>query len=135
MNNNIKINKWSENQYRLCNGLMTPYQLLRALALFRKDVLQNISNDLSLVLQLKIKTSTGEYRSISKCHLIKISDYIQLLGEFLLSLEIRSEAYCQIDVTHFILSYKIFDSTIIKNKINTMNKIKKLPSIPRRGRI
>ena len=59
--NKIKINKWSEYEYKLPNNLMTGYQLLRALTLFRSEVLRHVSADLSLVLQLKVKTSTGEY--------------------------------------------------------------------------
>ena len=49
MNNNIKLNKWSEYNYKLNNSLMTPYQLLKALALFRAELLQYVSSDYSII--------------------------------------------------------------------------------------
>lgn len=110
----LKINKWSEYQYPLPHQLMTQHQLLRALVKFRREVLKNVPAPLYdagfVVLQLKVKSSTGEYRSISRCFLIKIIELTTILGELLLSLEIRSEAYNQMDVTDFIISYKIIES-------------------------
>ena len=38
------------------------------------------------------------------------TDFIMIVGEFLLSVEIKSEAYESIDVIEFVLSYRIFDS-------------------------
>ena len=90
----LKINKWSEYQYPLPHQLMTRFQLLRALVKFRGEVLKNVPAPLYdagfVVLQLKVKSSTGEYRSISRCFLIKIIELTTILGELLLSLEIRS---------------------------------------------
>ena len=85
MTKSITVNKWSEYQYSLPPlTLLTNHQLLRALVKFRREVLKNIPTPLvergSVVLQLKVRSSTGEYRSISPCHLIKINELTSILG-------------------------------------------------------
>lgn len=126
----IKINTWNEYNYSISNGLITKYKLLRALVEFRKNVLNIMLENNSLIFQLKVKMGTGEYRSISKCYLIKVNELVEILDELLINLEIRMDAYNQIECSSFIISYKIFDKEIINKKIpKTINYINRLPSI------
>ena len=133
MKNLIKFNTWNEFNYSLSNHIITKYKLLRALVVFRREILTNIPENYSVFIQLKLKTSTSEYRSISKCFLIKPKELISIIEELLLNLEIRLEAYNQIECTSFIISFRIFQKEVNTNISKyTKNPIiypSRLPSI------
>lgn len=131
--NDLIINRWNEFEYSLSNNLISKNKLLRCLVEFRNNILKLLPENHSLIFQLKVKLSTGEYRSISKCYLIKGSELIEILDELLLNLEIRLDAYNEIECSSFIITYKIFDSEISTKKIHKsvqpLGITKKLPSI------
>ena len=127
MLNNIKLNTWNEIVCLLNNNLITKYKLLRALVVFRREILNKLPSKYSILFQLKLRTSTGEYRSISRCFLTKVRDFTSIIDELLLNLEIRAEAYNQIECTSLILSYRVFTK-----EIQTNIHIPKLKSYPNR---
>ena len=128
--NKLIINKWLEEAYPVKNKILSKYQLLKILINFKNDIVRYIPSNYSIIVQLKFKGIEGQYYSISKCNLIKMEDYKLLIEEFLGCLEIREGAYAPELIDKYILSYKIFDTSIRKSKINTSSKIRnRIPNI------
>lgn len=106
----FEINKWNEYKYPHPNKLLSKRLLLKCLIAFRKEILSQANPDYQLSFQLKVKTCKGDYRSISPCNWLKVSDLALLLGELLLILEVRMDEYNQIGLESLVLGHKISDT-------------------------
>lgn len=129
------MNKWLSYKYPINNNIITNGLLLRMLAKFRKVILREDHTSPSIMLQLKIRIRDKEYRSISACHYIRKSSFIELLGDFLLGVEIVNEIYLRDNenmvIEAFELSYKFSSIILLKDKINRNPRTvtERLPSI------
>ena len=94
----MNIGKLMEYQYELKAKFITRFKLLRALALFRKNILRGIPHGYSIGLQLKVRMDT-DYRSISSYSVIRVEDFIKLLPNWLISVDLRSDIYNQYGVS------------------------------------
>nr|YP_009493134.1 hypothetical protein [Ganoderma leucocontextum]AWJ63929.1 hypothetical protein [Ganoderma leucocontextum] len=116
------MNKWLNYVTPINNNIGTNGLLLRMLAKFRREVLREDRISPSIMLQLKIRIRKEGYRSISACHYIRKSSFIDLLLDFLLGVEIVNEIYLRdnenIVIEAFELSYKFSSVILVKDKIN-----------------
>lgn len=129
------MNKWLSYKYPINNNIVSNGLLLRMLAKFRREVINTDRTSPSIMLQLKIRIKDEGYRSISACHYIRKSSFIELLGDFLLGVEIVNEIYLRdnqnLVIEAFELSYKFSSIVLIKDKINRNPRTitERLPSI------
>nr|YP_009493062.1 DNA-directed RNA polymerase [Ganoderma tsugae]AWJ63857.1 DNA-directed RNA polymerase [Ganoderma tsugae] len=116
------MNKWLNYVTPINNNIVTNGLLLRMLAKFRREVLREDHISPSIMLQLKIRIRKEGYRSISACHYIRKSSFIDLIPDFLLGVEIVNEIYIRdnenIVIEAFELSYKFSSIVLVKDKIN-----------------
>ena len=125
----MNIGKLMEYQYDLSAKPITRYKLLKALVLFRKNILRHVPNGYSIGLQLKVKMDT-DYRSISGYSVIKLAppqgvgEFLKLLPNWLISLDLRSDTYNQYGVDAIVIAYFI----IPKAKKSKISKPRLLPA-------
>jgi DNA polymerase type B, organellar and viral len=114
------INKWIDYYYNLENTIITNNSINLALfSLFH--ILNKLSANHYILIQFKIKTTSGHYRSISYVQTIKLSDFELLSETFIEFWNIKSEEYFLEKVSDIIFTYKILP---LESDINTskMNK-------------
>jgi hypothetical protein len=112
---------WEDFEVSFQNKLLTRSKLRYSLFKFWNDKLLNkISTEQFILIQFKVKISSGIFRSISHVQTVQIKDYKDLLEIFAIFWELRSEEYKLTEIESIIYNYKILELTntcISKSKL------------------
>jgi len=124
--NSFILNKWESYHFELKNFLISDSSIKEAFKDFFNNKLKYIPDDFIIVIQFKVKLDSGEFRSISRLQIEYIKDHKNLVKNFIIYWNNKSEDYYVVNYSHIIFTYKIISikSKIkpLKNKINFKNK-------------
>lgn len=117
--NNIIFNKWTDFYYELDPQIITKNKIIAALSKLYSE-LNQLSNDLTILIQFKIKIDNNNFRSISYLQSINIDQFNELKDIFIEFWNFKDEDYISLKASHIIFTYKIINPNFykIKPKIN-----------------
>lgn len=112
---------WKDFEVSFKNKLLTRTKLRYSLLKFWiENLLNKISTEQFILIQFKVKISSGVFRSISHVQTVQIKDYKDLFEIFAIFWELRSEEYKLTGIESVIYTYKIIELTntcISKSKL------------------
>lgn len=118
------ILKWNDFEVKIKDKLLTKNLIKYSLNLFWNENIINLREDQFILIQFKVKISTGIFRSISHVQTVQKKDFNILLESFLIFWDIRSEDYKLTEIESVIYSFQIIEQNnmeITKSKITKLN--------------
>jgi hypothetical protein len=124
--NLITYNKWTDYYYALPHKIITNNQIDKAIfSLINYLNENNVSKDLTILIQFKIQIKNSQFRSISYLQSLKLFEMEELNDIFKAFWETKDEEYYSMNPEHIVFIYKIIEPL---NKEETIkikfNKIK-----------
>jgi hypothetical protein len=117
-------NTWYHYKYNLKNRVLTTLGIENVCKDFSNNVLQTISQQEILMIQMKICLKDGSFKSISKVEIFTSSQSNKILEYFKDQWSIKNEHYFHFEIHYVIISYNIIKplDKISQQKVNKVFK-------------